>query len=518
MNRGLPRDQNTKDLLRLSQLDDPYARLDLVPDSLVSAVITHSHGELQSRIEGVLQLREALLQGDLPAESLTWPAAHIQQQLNKTLHQLDLPRFCRENEEVVDALLADVLLVIEEYQPSFLKTKSVLALEYQKAELNRLREELSSRKRKRRKQPSVQISAEKLAELDALSEVNGWISVLPADGLMIPDVWHERLSIWGELEAVFCDLQLVTSLGFDLSKGLFQSHGWLNLVKLREILKTLPQLQDVIRTIGRMKSAEGAPIVESILQPIRVCRMRDREVKSPLIPMETRGVSRSDSISRMLPQEAAYLGHPVLKGLWQAKRAEHALLSYAVEGTELTAVEEECEELSEVQRAGKKRNEERGPMIICLDTSGSMRGTPENIAKALVLECLSVSAQEKRGCYVYLFGSRNEVKELELSPNEQGLERLISFLSMSFGGGTDVEGPLQMALEKCKQTQWERADILLVTDGEFACPDNLISKIKRRKKSHALQVHGVLIGDRSRAMERLCDPLHKFSDWLELAP
>ncbi|WP_211252269.1 VWA domain-containing protein [Marinobacterium jannaschii] len=518
MNRGLPRDQNTKDLLRLSQLDDPYARLDLVPNSLISAVITHSHGELQNRIEGVLQLREALLQGDLPAESLTWPAMPIQQQLNKTLHQLDLPRFCRDNEVVVDALLADVLLAIEGYQPSFLKTKAALALEYQKAELNRLKEELSSRKRKRRKQPNFKISAEKLAELDALAEVNGWICALPADGFTIPYIWQERLSIWCELEAVFRDLQLVTSLGFDLSKGLFQSHGWLNLVKLREVLKTLPQLQDVIRTIGRMKSAEGALIVESILQSIRVSQIRDREVKSPLIPMETRGVTRSDSISRMLPQEAAYLGHPVLKGLWHARRAEHALLSYAVEGTELETFEEEREELSEVQRAGKKRNEERGPMIICLDTSGSMRGTPENIAKALVLECLSVSAQEKRDCYVYLFGSRNEVKELELSPNEQGLERLISFLSMSFGGGTDVEGPLQMALEKCKQTEWERADILLVTDGEFGCPDSLISNVKSRKQDYALGMHGILIGSNSWAMETLCDPLYIFTDWLELAP
>ncbi|MDI3323400.1 VWA domain-containing protein [Pontibacterium granulatum] len=502
----------------LSRFDDAYSQLDLLPEALLPTVVTHPHGEFQSRVEGVLQLRHALLLGKLPTESLPWPAVPIQQQLNKTLRQLDLPRFCRENEEVVDALLADVLLTIEELQPSFLKTKLVLALEYQKAELNRLKEELSSRKRKRRKQPSVKIPAEKLAELDALSEVKGWISFLSAEGLRVPDVWHERLSIWGELEAVFRDLQLVTSLGFDLSKGLFQSHGWLNLVKLREVLKTLPQLQDVIRTIGRMKSADGALIVESILQAIRVSRMRDREIKSPLIPMETRGVTRSDSISRMLPQEAAYLGHPVLKGLWHARRAEHALLSYAVEGTELEAVEEEQEVLSEVQRVGKKRNEERGPMIICLDTSGSMRGTPENVAKALVLECLSVSAQEKRGCYVYLFGSRNEVKELELSPNEQGLERLISFLSMSFGGGTDVEGPLQMALEKCKQKQWERADILLVTDGEFACPDNLVSKIKRRKKSHALAVHGVLIGEHSQVMERLCDPLHMFSDWLELAP
>lgn len=505
-------------LLVLSQFNDAYARMDLIPANLLPAVITHSHGELKSRVEGVLQLRKALLQGELAAESTPWPALPILQQLNQTLQKLDLPRFCRESEEVVDALLADVLFAIEGLQPSFLCVKAELVLEYQKAELNRLREELASHKRKRRKQLKIKLSAEKLVELDALSEVQGWVNVLPANGLAIPPVWQERLGIWIELESVFRDLQLVTSIGFDLSKGLFQSHGWLNLVKLREVLKMLPQLQEVIRTIGRMKSTEGEPVIETIVQTIRVNRKVEIEVKSPLIPMETRGVTRSDSISRMLPQEAAFLGHPVLKKLWHARRAEHALLSYAVEGTEFESFEEEREESSEVQKAGKNSNKNRGPMIVCLDTSGSMQGTPENVAKALVLECLSVAAQEKRKCYVYLFGSRNEVKELELEPNEQGLDRLISFLSMSFGGGTDVEGPLKMALDKCKQTQWEQADILLVTDGEFACPDNLINKLKRRKKSHALAVHGVLIGDSSRAMERLCDPLHKFSEWIDLVP
>jgi uncharacterized protein with von Willebrand factor type A (vWA) domain len=41
---------------------------------------------------------------------------------------------------------------------------------------------------------------------------------------------------------------------------------------------------------------------------------------------------------------------------------------------------------------------ERGPIILCLDTSGSMRGAPEHIAKAVVIAALQAAHQARRGC------------------------------------------------------------------------------------------------------------------------
>ena len=108
------------------------------------------------------------------------------------------------------------------------------------------------------------------------------------------------------------------------------------------------------------------------------------------------------------------------------------------------------------------------------------------------------------------------MEELELSADEGGLNRLIGFLCMSFGGGTDVEGPLRKALDKCKNKQWHNADILLVSDGEFGYHDDLVKKIQRRKKSHALGVQGLLIGSCNRVMDRICDPLHHVDKWINL--
>lgn len=46
---------------------------------------------------------------------------------------------------------------------------------------------------------------------------------------------------------------------------------------------------------------------------------------------------------------------------------------------------------------------ELGPIIVCLDTSGSMRGPREVVAKALVLECMRGAHAQDRKCYVYAF-------------------------------------------------------------------------------------------------------------------
>ena len=80
----------------------------------------------------------------------------------------------------------------------------------------------------------------------------------------------------------------------------------------------------------------------------------------------------------------------------------------------------------------------------------------------------------------------------------------------------NVEGPLRQALNKCKETKWHNADILLVSDGEFSYKNDLAQKIKRRKSSHALSVQGLLIGNYSSEMNRICDPMHHVKSWVDL--
>ncbi|MCV3264774.1 VWA domain-containing protein [Vibrio harveyi] len=429
-----------------------------------------------------------------------------------------MSRYCAQSEEVTDALLSDILASVDELQSKASPLISDLIKKLEDEALSQIKQALEKKKSKRKstKPPSLTIAQRANIAENASEEV--WQQLLSeqdVDGIL-PVIWQERLTVWAQLEEVFTELRLITGLGFDLSKGVFQSHGWLDIVRLNKLVKKLPKLQSLIQDLGRDEQAEGS-VLEEIITNMSVASRHEKYVATPLVPMETKGITRSDSISRMLPQEASLLTNPVLKKLWHAKRAEHALLSYSVEGTEVLETEELIEQESISEKQGNKRNKNRGPMVICLDTSGSMKGLPENIAKATVLECLKVAYKEKRRCYVYLFGSQKEVSELDLTLDASGFNDLLNFLTMSFGGGTDAEGPLNKALEKCDSEEWHKADVLLVSDGEFPVTSGLSRKISNRREKQGLQVHGIQIGNSHyTSMSTICDPMHYISEWIDL--
>ena len=99
-----------------------------------------------------------------------------------------------------------------------------------------------------------------------------------------------------------------------------------------------------------------------------------------------------------------------------------------------------------------------GPLIICLDTSWSMSGIRESLAKAVVLACVTAAHAQGRECRVVSFSSANNAVESgTIACDADGVRRLLDFLSYSFGGGTDVTGALKFAVsvDLCKTVPFE---------------------------------------------------------------
>lgn len=528
-------------------MDEELSILDGLPDSLYGPVVTHSFGSLTTRASSVITLRESLLKGLLPSNELLWPDMEFQQLINQDLQRLNITKYCYNNESLVDELLLELIHWLEGVSEKrerllFRKIKeqeekvladplslhanaslaqsSLTQVESNIAGLTKNGMKIRNENKKSKTHKVIELTEQqkeairKACEETIIADV---IETLDIDDGILDDKWLEYTKVWKQLESLFKDLSLVIDMGFDFSQGFFQSHGWLDLVKLNAIIEKVPELKEVINTLGRMKVTEEEPILEVITERIRQNAIVDSPVVTPLAPMETTGVTRSADINRMLPQESAMLGHPVLKNLWHARRAEEALCTYAVEGTLDMALEGEIEVEQDKEVEGANQNKNMGPMIVCLDTSGSMRGLPENIAKAIVLECLKVATQQKRQCLVYTFGGPGEIAEFELEASANGIQKIISFLSMSFSGGTDVDGPLNQALDHCKKNDWQKADIMLVSDGEFRADTGLKNRITRRKKSAGLTVHGVVVGGNTKEFKAVCDPLHHFDKWSHMA-
>ena len=84
-----------------------------------------------------------------------------------------------------------------------------------------------------------------------------------------------------------------------------------------------------------------------------------------------------------------------------------------------------------------------------------MRGARETVAKALALECMRGAHRQGRRCYLYAFSGPGDVAELELATDAASMRRLLAFLSMGFEGGTDVDAPLALSLERLGREEWK---------------------------------------------------------------
>src|SRR4051794_25560075 len=91
-----------------ASLERRYAYLDDCPEHLLGDIVTLPIGSLPDRIAGVRRWRDALLAGQLPPSGV-WPPREIAEPALKALSDLGLVRFCRDQPELVDALLKDVL-------------------------------------------------------------------------------------------------------------------------------------------------------------------------------------------------------------------------------------------------------------------------------------------------------------------------------------------------------------------------------------------------------------------------
>jgi len=529
-------------------LERNYQFLDELPESLYPVVVTHTQGQLQQRVQGIMAWRKALLDGHLPNEKhIDWPNQPVLGKILSVLSQLDIARFCQQQAELTDHLLLEVCEAVSQFDKIQSEQFNKHFEELKRLEEQRKREQIRQnnlRKQSTRKSKvvknfnkikglsidepskeqkfdmpslSLKLDAETLEQLqkEALRFAGENAADLTSEQFL--QDWQERARVWHELAEVFDELGSLLGRGWDLSQGVLASQGWLEMVRLRKLLEQIPQLKELVRTLGKMQISteeDAMPVTEQLFEPVKRLIEELKEIQSPLAPMETRGIIRSDDISRMLPSELVFLGHQQLKMLWHARRAEKALLTYRVEGVLSEHVLTEKEVLESKQQPGKKEHLERGPIIVCLDTSGSMQGTPEMVAKALTLEAMRVALTEKRACYLYAFSGPQQVIEHQLELTEQGLTKFMAFLIQSFHGGTDIQAPLEKAVAKLDTEEWKRADIMIVTDGEFSVPSNTVELINKAKEKNKLRIHGVLVGGwNSSAIEKLCNPVHRFSNW-----
>lgn len=393
----------------------------------------------------------------------------------------------------------------------------------------------------RKGQPRVYLDNDQIAALEA--EARSAAGDARAERALddLSAAWAQRAEVWGAVRGVYEPLGSALGLGWDLTTSALRHVGFAHLAGLSALLARAPELRELVRSLGRLHEHEteradpresggdgATSIAATIVRPLGRSDGR-RAGDDPHARLETRGVERSDSLARMLPSESALLLHPTLRRLFHARRAEYALATYRVAGVGVSTTETPSDVPDPRGQTGDPRPKDRGPIVVLLDTSASMAGAPEAIAKALVLEACVVAQRERRACWLLGFGGQNEVVELALTgvlearaaaPRLQTnadapLNKLLSFLDQSFHGGTDLTEPLRRAVALLDRAEGKEADVLLVSDGAFPIPRELLETLAAARGRGA-RFHGLVIdgtGRESEAMRAVCDPLHVFASW-----
>ncbi|MEN8391921.1 VWA domain-containing protein [Acinetobacter indicus] len=259
-----------------------------------------------------------------------------------------------------------------------------------------------------------------------------------------------------------------TGIFIDYSRGQLQPQDIQQFEQWASYLQDDRELQALCQKIG---SAQPAHYPRQAVQQHRP--EQELELLEQHWHEEITGIQLAQDLNLALPSELALLADPDLALLFDLKYLESNLMSFNLQGQHSSRVIQD-------QTARHKRLGQKGPMILCLDTSGSMHGQPELIAKAMSLYLAIQAMKAKRPMYLINFST--QLTSLNLLEG-YSLDDLIHFLSQSFHGGTDVIPAIEHALSMLAQSNFHNADVLVVSDFIMEqLPTELMAQVEQQKQ------------------------------------
>ena len=185
------------------------------------------------------------------------------------------------------------------------------------------------------------------------------------------------------------------------------------------------------------------------------------------------GVTTGDDLNSLLPTELAMLATPSTERIFIDRFVRKRLQTF-----------------SSVSTSASDRFPQGGPVYICIDTSGSMTGQPEVMAKTLALAICIIAQKERRPVCIFNYSSGLTFFVLkDIKTQRAGLLR---FLSRSYGGGNDEEKLFRFLFERMPKSSAYRkyagdfkgADMLVISDFIW-CPmddetETMIEEARRK--------------------------------------
>lgn len=229
------------------------------------------------------------------------------------------------------------------------------------------------------------------------------------------------------------------------------------------------EASSIVRQNGRMQRiAKIAGRIKAVA--------REQQARKPTHGAdEYTGVEIGADLERLLPAEWVASDDPDLEDLFSTRYLDRSL--------------------QQIELAAKPKKES-GPIVILLDSSGSMTAGEADIwAAAVALAFLDIAAHQRRACAILHFGSSVLRTDL-FEPGKIEPRRVVEAVSFFAAcGGTSFEAALAGGLEViAKQKTYKHADIIMITDGYSAVGSDLLSRVNNARSKDDLHVYSILIG------------------------
>lgn len=323
-----------------------------------------------------------------------------------------------------------------------------------------------------------------LAQWDALlyaKVLNFELSKLEEEKESFIDLLSEKVSEYYKIQ------QLVNPfseyLGWDMSRDLWQKASFDLLGQYSELLEKEQSIKELADLLGKMREAEIEMQEETYERTI----IRQEWTVDEQLRTEIVGTHESNDLTNMLSSEAAYLSDPALESAFLKKYADQSLLTFKYEDRSITSSEDHFIEINQ-----KINQKEKGPFIICIDTSESMMGRPEQIAKIICLGILKMAMKEDRRAYLINF-SRG-IQTIDLYDIANSVDEIAAFLQMSFYGGTDATLALAETFRQLNTHNYEDADVLMVSDFiMYKINDDILASVKYYQQNKNTQFHSLTV-------------------------
>ncbi|MEE3669923.1 VWA domain-containing protein, partial [Avibacterium paragallinarum] len=235
-------------------------------------------------------------------------------------------------------------------------------------------------------------------------------------------------------------------------------------------LKKMKKIKEILDLLGRAFGKNNATKTKKEMENTEQCNpVIDYRAKEEIV-----GLYLGKELENILPAELALLNNEESAVLFDLKFLENKLMCFQQQG--ITFATQSQSTPKEVAK-----DERTGPIILCIDTSGSMYGDPENIAKAIALYLGQEAKKQKRAYFIIKFAEK--IKHFELT-KKKNINSLIDFLSPHSNGGTEnLELALDYSLKLLEKETYEKADILIISDFIMQLlGSNILTRIKKQRQ------------------------------------